>query len=83
MSATTAIHCLLAAAVLVDSFFSSFPSLVSSLSPPPPCRRRVNVALTRAKKKLVVLGSGRVCELVPVLAALLALVRRNGWLVEA
>lgn len=41
------------------------------------------MALTRAKRKLVVMGSARVCELVPVLAALLALVRRSGWLVEA
>ncbi|KAG5187975.1 AAA domain-containing protein [Tribonema minus] len=46
-------------------------------------RRRVNVMLSRAKAALVLVGSARTLERgCDVLAALVAAVRRRGWLVE-
>jgi DNA replication ATP-dependent helicase Dna2 len=41
--------------------------------------RRINVALTRAKLKLVVLGAQRTLCCVPVMRSLWELCNRNGW----
>lgn len=41
--------------------------------------RRINVALTRAKLKLVVLGAQRTLCCVPVMHRLWELCSRNGW----
>ncbi len=41
--------------------------------------RRVNVALTRAKHKLVLLGSANTVTCTPVLASLLHLLRQHSW----
>ena len=43
--------------------------------------RRINVAVTRARKKLIIIGSPTIMQQVPVLAALVALVRERRWLV--
>jgi superfamily I DNA and/or RNA helicase len=43
--------------------------------------RRLNVALTRAKSKLLVVGSASTVESQAELAQLLSLVRERGWLV--
>ena len=44
--------------------------------------RRVNVALTRARAKLVLIGSRRTLSADPLLARLLALVDARGWALE-
>ncbi|GBG86492.1 hypothetical protein CBR_g41486 [Chara braunii] len=44
--------------------------------------RRVNVALTRAKKKLIMIGSRMTLSSVPVLCKLIELVDGEGWLME-
>ena len=44
--------------------------------------RRVNVALTRAKCKLVLVGSPATLASVPLFAELLELVREKGWLIQ-
>lgn len=44
-------------------------------------RRRINVALTRAKSKLVLLGSRTTLAASPVLEELLGIVGRNDWIV--
>ena len=57
---------------------------------PPPLRagkllqdvRRINVAITRAKKKLVLLGDAATLATVPLLARLLELVRERGWYLQ-
>jgi hypothetical protein len=41
--------------------------------------RRVNVAVTRARRKLIVVGSARVLMQVPMLKAFVDLVRQRGW----
>lgn len=43
-------------------------------------RRRINVAITRAKTKLVIIGCARTMAGTPVWAELLGLVRQHGWL---
>ena len=42
--------------------------------------RRINVAVTRAKAKLVVIGSALTAAAAPTLAALVELAARNRWL---
>lgn len=44
--------------------------------------QRLNVALTRARHKLVMVGSAATLKTVPLLAALLELVGRRGWLMQ-
>lgn len=44
--------------------------------------RRVNVALTRAQRKLVLIGSASTLSSVPLFEKLLALVRSRDWLLE-
>ncbi len=41
--------------------------------------QRLNVAVTRARHKLVLLGSGSTIASVPLLAELVALVKQRGW----
>jgi hypothetical protein len=41
--------------------------------------QRLNVALTRAKAKLLLVGSAATVRRVPMLAALLGLLRERGW----
>lgn len=43
--------------------------------------RRLNVAITRAKKKLVIIGSGRTLSTIPHLADLLKLMSSKQWCV--
>jgi DNA replication ATP-dependent helicase Dna2 len=44
--------------------------------------QRVNVAITRAKTKLVLLGSASTLATVPLLATLLELLRARGWCLQ-
>ena len=44
--------------------------------------RRINVALTRARHKLVLVGSETTLRHIPLLAALLQLLRERAWIVE-
>ena len=44
-------------------------------------RRRVNVALTRAKSKLIVVGCGATLQSSPVLREVLGVTIHEGWLV--
>lgn len=44
--------------------------------------RRINVALTRAQRKLVLIGSSQMLATVPVLKELLALIESHGWLLR-
>ena len=44
--------------------------------------RRVNVALTRAQKKLVLVGSAQTLTSVPLFEELLTLVKTQGWLIK-
>ena len=44
--------------------------------------RRINVALTRARHKLVLVGSEETLRHAPLLAALLQLLREKEWTVE-
>jgi DNA replication ATP-dependent helicase Dna2 len=44
--------------------------------------RRINVALTRAKRKLVVLGSRRTSSSVPMLAAMWTFGEARGWALQ-
>jgi DNA replication ATP-dependent helicase Dna2 len=44
--------------------------------------RRLNVALTRAKVKLIVLGSRSTMRHAPVPAALFEMARERGWLID-
>ncbi len=44
--------------------------------------RRINVAITRAKKKLIILGSPTIMRQVPVLDALVELVQQRGWMMN-
>lgn len=44
--------------------------------------RRINVALTRPKRKLVVIGSRRTTSTVPILASLWGFGEARGWLVQ-
>lgn len=44
--------------------------------------RRLNVAITRAKKKLVLLGSGKTLSTIPHLAGLLKLMSSRQWLIS-
>lgn len=41
---------------------------------------RINVAITRAKKKLIVLGSKEVMQKIPILNGFIDIVQRNGWI---
>lgn len=43
--------------------------------------QRINVAVTRAKTKLLMVGSAATLSQVPVLAAMLQLLRERGWVV--
>lgn len=43
--------------------------------------RRINVALTRARRKLVLVGCRATLSSVPMLADLWALAQRQGWVV--
>jgi DNA replication ATP-dependent helicase Dna2 len=43
--------------------------------------RRINVALTRARRKLVLVGCRATLSRVPMLADLWALAQRRGWVV--
>jgi DNA replication ATP-dependent helicase Dna2 len=45
--------------------------------------RRINVALTRAKAKLLLVGSRTTLQRQSTLAILLGLLERNGWFVPA
>lgn len=44
--------------------------------------RRINVAITRAQRKLVVIGSARTVSSVFLLQELLEVVRAQGWIVQ-
>jgi DNA replication ATP-dependent helicase Dna2 len=44
--------------------------------------QRLNVALTRARVKLLVVGSARTLAGVPLLARLVGMAREGGWLVQ-
>jgi len=44
--------------------------------------RRINVAVTRARKKLIIVGSLDMLQYVPVLRALRDLVQERGWVVD-
>jgi DNA replication ATP-dependent helicase Dna2 len=44
--------------------------------------QRVNVAITRARAKLLLVGSARTLASVPLLATLLAAAERGGWLLR-
>ncbi len=44
--------------------------------------RRINVALTRAKKKMVLFGSASTLQSVPLFARLLEMARARGWLAD-
>jgi DNA replication ATP-dependent helicase Dna2 len=41
--------------------------------------RRINVAITRAKRKLLLLGDAATLRSIPLFARLLDLVRQHGW----
>lgn len=41
--------------------------------------RRVNVALTRAKQKLILVGSGKTIQGSPILTSLWSMIQRNQW----
>jgi DNA replication ATP-dependent helicase Dna2 len=45
-------------------------------------RRRLNVALTRARSKLVLVGHGKTLARSPVLSQVLGVVLKNGWMVH-
>ena len=44
--------------------------------------RRINVAVTRAKRKLIMIGSKRTLSYSPILRRMLGFVTENEWLVS-
>lgn len=46
-------------------------------------RRRINVAITRAKHKLIMIGSTSTLQALPLFADVLEICRKNGWIVPA
>ncbi len=44
--------------------------------------RRINVAITRAQRKLIMVGSAQTLRQVPLLESLLEVVQEKGWLVS-
>lgn len=61
---------------------------LSALLPLPPAGkllqdwRRINVAITRAKSKLLLLGDATTLRSIPLFARLLDLVRQRGWYLQ-
>ena len=48
----------------------------------PPCRRRLNVAFSRAKRKLIVVGSRSTLRASHLLGSFISLVEERGWCLE-
>ena len=76
-------HPLLPPSPLVFSPFL-YPPLLSFLLPPQvgqllEDQRRINVALTRAKHKLIMIGSQSTLQSSPVIRELLTIVAQKGW----
>ena len=44
--------------------------------------RRINVAVTRARKKLIIIGSPNTLEQVPLLSTMLGLMREKNWMIS-